>query len=271
MIPSLNNINPLNLILFTFFGVCSAAGGLTINNVIDRDIDENMTRTESRPTVGPDAIPPAKLMAFGIVLSIIGFAGGYFYFGPNTFFFLAFGNLFYLFGYSLYLKRKSVWNTILGGLASPAPVWAAYAARYELGSFFPEHVFLGVNLQGWLLGGLVFIWTPSHTWAMATKNYEDYVSTQIPMLPVVIGIAGTSFYTLIAGGITAIYGTWLAYWISGRMLVVLALIIPNIFFLLSLWNFYQKQDIKSGDKCFKMHNYWLSIVFATILLFIWTK
>lgn len=271
MIPSLSNINLLNVFLFTVFGVFSAAGGLTINNVIDRDIDEVMVRTSSRPTVGPDAISPRNLMIFGISLSLIGFVGGLLYFGVNTFFFFAFGNLFYLFGYSLYLKRNSIWNTILGGLASPAPVWAGFAARYELGSITPDWVFIGVNLEGWLLGTLVFVWTPSHTWAMATKNFEDYVNTNIPMLPVKVGLQKTGLFTLLSGLITLLYASWLAIWISNRYLVMIALIIPHLYLLRSLWIFYKEPTIDNGAKCFKAHNYWLSIVFVIILLFMWTK
>lgn len=271
MIPSLDDINLFNLVLFTIFGVSAAAGGLTINNVIDRDIDSVMIRTSKRPSVGADAISWSNLMIFGIVLSLIGFIGSYLYFGINTFFFLAFGNLFYLFGYSLYLKRRSLWNTILGGLASPAPVWAGFAARYELGSIIPDWVFLGVTLEGWLLGGLVFIWTPSHTWAMATKNVEDYKETNIPMLPVVVGVEKTAWYTLIGGVITIIYGTWLAFWMSNRLLVFLALVLPNLYLFRSLWIFYKDPSPDTGNYSFKAHNYWLSIVFSIILLFLWTK
>jgi len=271
MIPSLSDISILNLFLFTLFGVFSAAGGLTINNVIDRDIDINMDRTSDRPSVGPDAIPVNRLMIFGLILSIVGFAGGYLLFGFYTFFFFAFGNLFYLFGYSLYLKRKSIWNTILGGLASPAPVWAAFAARYEMGSITPNWTFLGVSLEGWLLGGLVFIWTPSHTWAMATKNFDDYSRTSIPMLPVVIGIEKTGVFTFIGGILTIIYGNVISYVISSRPLVFLALLLPNIYFLRGLWVFYRDPSPETGKYCFKTHNLWLAIIFSILLLFIRTN
>ena len=271
MIPSLNDVDPIQLFLFTLFGVFAAAGGLTINNVIDRDIDIQMERTSGRPSVGPDAIPSRNLMIFGIMLSLIGFIGGYTLFGFYTFFYLAFGNLFYLFGYSLYLKRNSILNTIVGGLASPAPVWAAYAARFELGSITPAWTFLGVDLQGWLLGGLVFIWTPSHTWAMATKNFSDYEHTNIPMLPVVIGIPKTAILTFIMGFVTIVYGTWVAFLISGRSLVLLALVLPNLGFIWYMYKFYADPSPETGKNCFKAHNYWLSLVFTVILLFIWTK
>ncbi|MHA2504328.1 MAG: UbiA family prenyltransferase, partial [Candidatus Kariarchaeaceae archaeon] len=253
LIPSLSDVQFLDVLLFTIFGVLSAAGGLTINNVIDRDIDEKMVRTANRPSVGEEAIPAKNLLIFGIAISLIGFAGGFFVFGFFTFFHLAFGNLFYLFGYSLYLKRKSIWNTILGGLASPAPVWAAYAARYEMGSLGDQITFLGVNLEGWLLGGLVFVWTPSHTWAMATKNYEDYMATNMPMLPVIIGIPRTAFFTLISGLITVIYGTWVAWEISSRPLVLLAMIPHNLYFIEGLWRFYRSQSIETGTRSFKIH------------------
>jgi protoheme IX farnesyltransferase len=137
-----------------------------------------------------------------------------------------------------------------------------------MGALTEGPFFLGVNLEGWLLGGLVFIWTPSHTWAMATKNLDDYTNTDIPMLPVVIGIEKTAFYTLIAGAVTAIYGTWLSWEISGRGLVILALSIPNFYFLRGLWSFYKEPSVQTGAYAFKVHNIWLTFIFGTILLFI---
>ena len=265
LIPSMNNIKFLDILAFTLFGVLSAAGAMTINNVIDKDLDSQMTRTASRPTTGPNALPTLNLVILGSLLSIIGFLGGYFYFGFNTFFHLAFGNIFYLTFYSLYLKRNSVWSAIAGGLSSPSPVWAAYASRYDLGQIITNMEFLGVNLEGWLLGGIVFIWTPSHTWSMATKNYEDYKNSNIPMLPVVIGIEKTAFWTFIFGLSTIIYSTIVAIWITNNWIIFLLLIPINYLFLKSLLTFYQKPSILTGKKNFKQHNMWLTIIFLSII------
>ncbi len=73
LIPSMNNIKFLDILAFTLFGVLSAAGAMTINNVIDKDLDSQMTRTASRPTTGPNALPTLNLVILGSLLSIIGF------------------------------------------------------------------------------------------------------------------------------------------------------------------------------------------------------
>ncbi len=125
--------------------------------------------------------------------------------------------------------------------------------------------FLGVNLEGWLLGGIVFIWTPSHTWSMATKNYEDYKNSNIPMLPVVIGIEKTAFWTFIFGLSTIIYSTIVAIWITNNWIIFLLLIPINYLFLKSLLTFYQKPSILTGKKNFKQHNMWLTIIFLSII------
>ena len=194
--PSMNGVSILDLLVFVYIGYASAGGAMTINNVIDRDIDILMERTKTRPTVGEDALKAKNVLMFGTGLAASGVIIASLYFNALTAIFLLWGILFYLFGYSLFLKRKSILNTILGGLASPAPVWVGYAAR--LGE---------IPIEGWLLGGLVFLWTPSHTWALSTKYLDDYKAANIPMLPVKLGIEKTGLITFYSGMFVIAYGT----------------------------------------------------------------
>ena len=257
--PELEGVKVLDLIVFVFIGYLSAGGAMTVNHYIDRDIDILMKRTMGRITVGPNAIdPPEKVLAFGSIMVILGVLIGWIYFNWLTAIFLAWGALFYLFGYSLILKRKSILNTVIGGLASPAPVWVGYAARTG-----------EITLEGWLLGVLVFIWTPSHTWALSTKHYDDYLITNIPMLPVRLGKEKTAQITFFFGLGVIAYGTWLAYWFSNNWMILLGTIIPNLLLIYGLWVFLKKPSEVTANTCFKMHNIWLAIIFATILLFLW--
>ncbi|MHA2277305.1 MAG: heme o synthase, partial [Candidatus Kariarchaeaceae archaeon] len=186
--PNLNGVSILDLLVFIFVGYASAGGAMTINNYIDRDIDILMDRTKDRSSVREEGLEPKKVLQFGIILTAAGIVTAGLYFNLLTALFLSWGALFYLFGYSLFLKRKSILNTILGGLASPAPVWVGYAARID-----------SIPVEGWLLGAIVFIWTPSHTWALSTKHMADYERAGIPMLPVKLGMEKTAKITLLAG------------------------------------------------------------------------
>lgn len=264
LIPSLEDIKILDIIIFTIAGYMTSGGAMTINHFIDRDIDLLMERTKNRPTVGENAISSSKLLSFGGGLAIGGTAIAFFYFGKFTAIMLAWGILSYIIGYSMILKRKSVLNTILGGIASPAPVWAGFAARYELLNKTGD--FLGVPIEGWLLGAIVFIWTPSHTWALSSKHVEDYKAAKIPMVPVKYGLPFTAKLTLIWASVVMILTTGIIYfWFSSNVMVILFMILPHAFLFRSLWIFYKSADTDTANKCFKMHNYWLAVIFAMVL------
>lgn len=257
--PNLNGVSLLDLLVFVFVGYASAGGAMTINNYIDRDIDKLMDRTKDRSSVREEGLEPIKVLQFGIILTTAGIVTAWLYFNLLTALFLSWGALFYLFGYSLFLKRKSILNTILGGLASPAPVWVGYAARMN-----------EVPIEGWLLGAIVFIWTPSHTWALSTKHIADYERANIPMLPVKLGMEKTAKITMFAGIITMLYGTWFAYYLESSSLVIIAMIIPNLILFYGLWVFYDKPSTHTANLCFKAHNAWMAIIFGIIVLFLWT-
>ncbi len=264
-IPSLDNISLIGLLVFVLAGIISSDGALIINYYIDRDIDILMERTNKRASVD-DSITPSKVLLVGSVVSTIGVLIGL-YFGPWTAFHLAWGVLFYVFGYSMYLKRKSILNTIIGGLASPAPVWAGYAARYEeLGL---KGDFLGVPLEGWLLGGLVFIWTPSHTWALSTKNVDDYTRAKIPMVPVRYGVEKTGQMTFYWGLSVIIYGIAISWWITNSIIVAVIISLVSLYLFYGLWIFKTRASRVTGNRCFRIHNDWLLITFLVILIAKW--
>lgn len=266
-IPSLDDINVIELIVFLLAGVISADGALIVNYFIDRDIDILMERTKNRASVGEEAIAPNKVLITGLITTAIGILIGFLYFGKWTMFHLAWGSIFYIIGYSIILKRKNISNTIIGGLASPAPVWAGYAARFEILGKTGD--FLGVPLEGWLLGGLVFIWTPSHTWALSAKNVDDYAAANLPMVPVIYGIQKTGIWTFYWGLGVIAYGIWLSWWISHVFWLPILVAIVSIYLFYGLWIFKKDASKETAWKCFMIHNQWLSVVFFSILITKW--
>lgn len=161
-------------------GTMSAGGANAINMYVDRDIDAEMERTKGRPLVTGE-IQPREGLIFAVTLEIVSF-----------FFLWAFVNLlsavlavaaclFYVFVYTIWLKRTSTQNIVIGGVAGAAPVLIGWSAV--------------TNSVGWpaiLLFLVVFFWTPPHFWALAIRYQDDYAAASVPMMPVVAGHRSTA-------------------------------------------------------------------------------
>jgi heme o synthase len=154
-------------------GTISAGGANTLNCYLDRDIDAKMRRTRRRPLV-MDEVSPREVLIFGLALvaastCLLGFLVNWLSAGLALF-----AVAFYIFGYTLVLKRRTTQNVVWGGIAGCMPVligWTAVTGRLALAPF--------------ALFGVVFFWTPPHTWALAMRFREDYEAAGVPMLPVV--------------------------------------------------------------------------------------
>jgi protoheme IX farnesyltransferase len=155
------------------FGTLSAGSANALNCYIDRDIDATMRRTRRRP-LARHQVSPSGALVFGITLGILATLGL-----GLTVNWLAGGLslaaiLFYVFVYSLLLKRRTSQNVVWGGIAGCMPVligWAGITGRLDWAPL--------------VLFGVVFFWTPPHTWTLAMRYRDDYAAAQVPMLPVV--------------------------------------------------------------------------------------
>jgi len=160
-------------------GTMSAGGANAINNVIDRDIDQVMRRTAHRP-MATHKVPPASALVFGIVLGV----GGFVWLWGTTNLLAAILStaalLFYVFVYTLWLKRSSSQNIVIGGAAGAVPVLVGWAAVTD-----------SLSVAPWVMFAIIFFWTPPHFWALSIRYREDYERAGIPMLPVVMGEKAT--------------------------------------------------------------------------------
>jgi protoheme IX farnesyltransferase len=167
------SVNPL-LILNTLVGGMLAAGGAnTLNCVADADIDKLMKRTARRP-LARAAVPTTHALVFGLALSVASFV--WLWWTTNVLSgLLAVGTIaFYVFVYTLLLKRRTSQNVVWGGAAGCMPVMIAWSAV--------------TGTIGWpalVMFAIIFFWTPPHTWALAMRYKEDYQAAGIPMLPAV--------------------------------------------------------------------------------------
>lgn len=169
----------ISLILATLFGGTLAAGGSNaINMYIDRDIDQIMERTKNRPLV-TGVLRPTEALVFAITIEILAFLWLWMTVNFLSAALAVGACLFYVFIYSLWLKRTSSSNIVIGGAAGAAPVLIGWSSVTNSLDWPPVVLF-----------ALIFLWTPPHFWALAIRYKEDYSSARIPMLPVV---AGTQF------------------------------------------------------------------------------
>jgi protoheme IX farnesyltransferase len=161
-------------------GSLAAGGANTINMYIDRDIDDLMRRTRHRP-LPRHAVTPKRALAFGIVLSVLSFVWLTVTVNLLSALLAASAIGFYVFVYTLWLKRSTPQNIVIGGAAGCVPVLVAWAA-----------VTGTVQVPALVLFAIVFYWTPPHFWALALRYRGDYAAANVPMLPVVRGEAETA-------------------------------------------------------------------------------
>jgi protoheme IX farnesyltransferase len=206
-------------------GALAAAGAGAINCWIDRDLDREMFRTRRRPL--PDGrIAPSHALLFGIALGLAAFMLLAFWVNPLAATLAIGGLLFYVFVYTLWLKRWTVQNIVIGGAAGAVPPvvgWAAVTHRIDLTAVY--------------LFAVIFLWTPPHFWALALRLKGDYARAQVPMLPVVRGEAAARrqilLYTLVLVAVTLVVVVTGAL---GLLYLAGAALLGGIFIALALAN-----------------------------------
>ena len=186
------------LMFATVLGGTLAAGGANAANMfIDRDIDGLMERTKGRPLVTGE-ITPRQALLFAIFLEVAAFVWLWGMVNLLSAVLAVAATLFYVFVYSLWLKRTSKSNIVIGGAAGAVPVLVGWSAV--------------TNSLDWpplVLFAIIFVWTPPHFWALAIRYKDDYQAAEVPMLPVVVSLKKTAsrivVYTLLLWGLTLLF------------------------------------------------------------------
>lgn len=179
-----------SLVLITLLGGTLAAGGANaINMVVDRDIDKLMPRTQGRPLV-TGLLQPREALVFAIALEVIAFAVLWAWANLLSAILALSATLFYVFIYTLWLKRTSTQNIVIGGAAGAVPVLVGWSAVQNNVAWAPVVLFV-----------VMFLWTPPHFWALAIRYADDYRAAAVPMLPAVASLQVTVrkmvFYTAV--------------------------------------------------------------------------
>ena len=250
----------LTLLAWVWIGGALASGGANaINHQIDRDIDREMRRTQSRPVAGR-RVAPRYALAFGIALNIAAFVIMATLIRPWTAGLLAAGltllaTLFYVFVYTLWLKRSTPNNIVIGGAAGAIPPlvgWAAVTGSLDLPAVY--------------LFAIVFFWTPPHFWALSLLIQTDYERAGVPMLPVVSSRRQTTLhiflYSIALTGLTLMFGLLPAVgWIYLGAAALLGA--PFIWLAWRLW----RNDARGRAKVAYLYSLaYLALLFAAIMV-----
>lgn len=249
-VPSLDYWAYLHIIIA---GSLASAGSSALNHYYDRDIGPLMKRTSTRP-IPSGRLKSSHALIYGLVVSCASVIYSYFTLNETASFFIALGIFFYVIIYTVWLKRLNTSNIVIGGFAGSCASMAGWAAA--TGS---------MDLLGFLIGFLVFVWTPSHFWCLAMKIKDDYEGAKVPMLPVVIGMQRTSKYILANTIILLPYSLMLYAFGMGLVYVAIAAASGG----LMLAYHYKLTRTPTSDfawKAYKVTAPYLTIIFVAIAL-----
>ena len=241
------------LIHIIIAGGLASAGSSALNHYYDRDIDPLMERTSTRP-IPSGRIKPNSVLIYGLAVSVISVVYGALALNYVSAFFIALGIFFYVIIYTAWLKRLNSSNIVIGGFAGSAAAMAGWSAA--TGS---------MDILGFLIGFLVFVWTPSHFWCLAMKMKDEYSAAKVPMLPVLIGMQKTSKYILINTLILLPYSLMLYAFGMGLVYTAIAAASGG----LMLAYHYKLTKMPTSDfawKAYKVTAPYLTIIFLAVAL-----
>jgi len=243
------------LVLATLVGGTLAAAGANATNMyVDRDIDSLMERTKRRPLV-TGAVTPRNALIFAVALEVVAAVWLWTVVNPLSAVLALSATLFYVFVYTLWLKRTSTQNIVIGGAAGAVPVlvgWAAVTGTLAVAPF--------------VLFAIIFLWTPPHFWALAVRYRADYAAANVPMLPVVASFEATArriiAYTL------ALWAVSLAFHPLGHMglLYLAAAVVLGAIFTWKAVRLARSGTYEKAMDLFKYSISYISLLFGAMAL-----
>ena len=249
-----SNFNPL-LILISLIGIgLCAASAAAINQVVDQKVDANMSRTSERP-IPQGEISSSKAISFAIVIGLIGYAILYRYVNALTAYLTIASLIGYAIIYTVFLKRATPQNIVIGGLAGAAPPLLGWSSI--TGSIDPNALLLVL---------IIFAWTPPHFWALAIHRKDEYAKENIPMLPVTHGISFTKLQIILYTIIMLLVSLF-PYFVkmSGAFYLVSALVL-GLIFLWYAFSLYVDDSNSLAMPTFQYSIYYIFLIFLALLI-----
>ena len=246
--------DPLLTAIVLTGGALAAGGANALNHYLDRDIDQLMRRTATRP-VASGSIPPVHAMWFGIALNVFAFAILGWLVNPLSAVLTLSATLFYVFIYTMTLKRSTPQNIVIGGAAGAIPPMVGWVA-----------VTGSLDLPALYMFAIVFFWTPPHFWALSLLIKDDYSEAGVPMLPVVAGVNETKrsilLYTILLTALTAMFFTTRAV---GWVYFVGALAL-GIGFVYSAYRLMRRPEIEGAKSTYLYSLAYLALLFTLMMI-----
>src|SRR3989338_244900 len=241
------------MIVFSVFLVGGCANAF--NQYFERDLDEKMIRTAQRRPLPLKKISPNQALVFTIMIGILGIQllytwGGGFAFGLGLF-----TILFYSFFYTLYLKPKTPYNIVIGGVAGAMGPLIAWAAVQNT-----------VSWEAWVLFLIIFMWTPPHFWALAIYYKEDYEKIGLPMLPVVKGVRATQVQILAYSVFLLPLSLLLTFSEKLGWFYLAVSFLVNIYFIKKAFDVYQSNTRQVAYRLFALSIGYLFILLLALML-----
>ena len=242
-----------DLILLALSGAVASMGASALNHYFDRDIDSLMERTSRRP-IPAHKIAARKVLIYGLCMCVLSIGSSWFLLNPYVAAMIFIGIVFYVVVYTIWLKRNNALNIVIGGFAGSAASMAGWAST--TGS---------IDVTGFLVGWLVFMWTPPHFWCLAMKSRDEYANVRIPMLPVLIGNEKTARYIFLNTVILLPYSLALYFFGLGLVYTVTAGVAGSAM-LIYHYMLTKKPTPAFAWKAYKVTAPYLVIVFVALAL-----
>jgi protoheme IX farnesyltransferase len=248
------NIDPVTAFVAILCIAVAAGASGAINMWYDRDIDNIMIRTQNRP-LPAGALKPLEALGFGVFLSVASVSVMAIVVNTAAAGWLVTTIIYYVLIYTIWLKRRTPQNIVIGGAAGAFPPMIGWIA-----------VTGGVEPNAWILFMIIFLWTPPHTWALALYRSGDYEAAGIPMMPVVVGHKKTAIQMLVYTAIlvpVTLLPTLLG--VSGQIYMTAAIIL-GIGFLRQAIIVLKDDDIQKARKMFFFSIFYLFMIFLFLLV-----
>ncbi len=246
--------NPLLVVSTLLGGALASASSASINMYWDRDLDAQMKRTRLRP-IPSGRVPARNALTFGLILGVLAFVELWVAVNPLAAVLSTVGIVYYVVIYTMWLKRITPQNIVIGGAAGSIPPLVGWAA-------VTHHL----DLTAYLLFLIVFVWTPPHFWSLALMKKDEYARVGLPMLPSVYGDAVTKrqiiMYSLLLIGLTVIM---VPLHLMGWAYLVMALILDALFLAGALWVALSGTK-KSEGTMYRFSMLYLALLFSAMVI-----
>ena len=235
-------------------GTLASGGAGAINHSIDKDIDNTMKRTSKRPVAG-ERISKSNALLFGIVLNVASFIILTYLTNILAALMAISGTLFYVIIYSIWLKKKTYHNIVIGGAAGCFPPLVGWSA-----------VTGDLSLSAWYLFAIIFFWTPPHFWALAMLMKDDYSKANIPMLPSVVGIKAT-FKPMTLHTVTLILLTLVMTFVNSKLSYIyfFSCLTIGAYYLFLTFKLYKDYDRQNNLRIYKFSLLYM-MLFSVIVI-----